>query len=392
MGKTRVTAVSCGGNHTAILVGDKVYSCGYNYYGQLGYTGNGFNTSANITLKDMGITGATAVSCGSNHTAILIGDKVYSCGWNFYGQLGYTGNTGANPTLKDMGITGATAVSCGSNHTAILIGDKVYSCGYNQFGQLGYTGNTGANPKLTDMKVTEAIAFSCGSTYTVVLKRDGTLYLCGKIETTQYNTLTKFDTDVLNINDSGKLTTYLNFIPLSIINISTTLSATSNSPGTINYTSSESSILSINNNSATPHKKGKVIITITQQESGNYLSQSFNFYTYVFTGFSFIGNHNIQPNYVTVPLSNYSINLPNDYNIITLNSNYICMLYEKYIIIYNSNNIIYKTIPYSRLNITKSDIKDVLFINNILYIATNNNIYNFDVSLYYQVSPIMSLL
>jgi alpha-tubulin suppressor-like RCC1 family protein len=69
-----------------------------------------------------GITGATAVSCGYYHTAILAENKVYSCGYNYYGQLGYTANNrtnDANPKLIDMGKTGATAVSCGGYNTAI---------------------------------------------------------------------------------------------------------------------------------------------------------------------------------------------------------------------------------------------------------------------------------
>ena len=168
-----VTAVSCGDNHTIILVDGKVYSCGWNRSGQLGYTAN---NGTNTILTDMGVTGATSVSCGGLHTAVLIGGKVYSCGWNYYGQLGYTANNGT--TLKDMGITGATAVSCGDNHTIILIGDKVYSCGYNYYGQLGYTENNNANPTLTGMGVTGVTAVSCGLYHTIILI-GGKVYSCG---------------------------------------------------------------------------------------------------------------------------------------------------------------------------------------------------------------------
>jgi hypothetical protein len=142
--------VSCGQNHTQILLSDgSVWATGQNSSGQLG-TGNttqqlSFTRVYNPTLNNN--INCTAVSCGSSYTHILLSDgSVWATGRNSNGQLG-TGNTTQqnsfvsvyNPTLNNN--INCIAVSCGHSHTQLLLSDgSVRATGANGSGQLG-TGN-----------------------------------------------------------------------------------------------------------------------------------------------------------------------------------------------------------------------------------------------------------
>jgi len=140
-------AVSCGGIHTAILLNTgKVVTFGYNNYGQLG-NGSDKNEHTPVNVNSGGgytQDNAIAVSCGGSHTAILLDTgKVVTFGDNRGGQLG-NGSTGKEPIPVGVSSGGgytldnAIAVSCGSNHTAILLDTgKVVTFGDNSEGQLG---------------------------------------------------------------------------------------------------------------------------------------------------------------------------------------------------------------------------------------------------------------
>jgi alpha-tubulin suppressor-like RCC1 family protein len=190
----KCTAVSCGSSHTQILLSDgSVRATGYNWNGQLG-TGNTrqqfsfttvYNPIFNNNIK------CTAVSCGANHTQILLSDgSVWATGQNSSGQLG-TGNTTQqlsftrvyNPTLNNN--INCTAVSCGSSYTHILLSDgSVWATGRNSNGQLG-TGNTTQqnsfvsvyNPTLNNN--INCIAVSCGHSHTQLLLSDGSVRATG---------------------------------------------------------------------------------------------------------------------------------------------------------------------------------------------------------------------
>ena len=84
-----------------------------------------------------------------NHClAASIAGKVYSWGFNRYGQLGVGSENNANlPTevdgLDDMGVV---FISCGSEQTAALTADgKVYTFGRGQDARLGHGETSGSN-------------------------------------------------------------------------------------------------------------------------------------------------------------------------------------------------------------------------------------------------------
>ena len=196
-------------NHTHILKNDGTsWTCGYNYYGQLGLG----NTTNRVTF-DQAITNTDdtkSVYCGENYTFILKNNNtLWGCGANVYGQLGL-GDTNNRKTFTQI-ITNTNnieSICCGNNYGFILKNDgTLYGCGYNEHGQLGL-GNTNNKTTFTQITINADNVKSvyCGYGYTFILKNDGTLWGCGANgrgqlglgDTTNRKTFTKV---VTNTND-----------------------------------------------------------------------------------------------------------------------------------------------------------------------------------------------
>ena len=87
-----VKQISCGYYHTVILKNDgSLWSCGWNEDGQLG---TGLDASSSNKKSFTQVTtninnDVKQISCGNNHTFIVKNDDtIWSCGYNYYGQLG----------------------------------------------------------------------------------------------------------------------------------------------------------------------------------------------------------------------------------------------------------------------------------------------------------------
>ena len=194
---TDAEAVSCGGNHTAVIrAGGALWQCGLNNDGELG-TGNTTDVSKFVQSQDASgaISDAEAVACGSFHTAVIrSGGALWQCGNNAYGQLG-TGESGTNVKstkfVQSQGASGAiadaTAVACGQVHTAVIrAGGALWQCGRNNNGQLG-TGESGNSANKSEFvqsqdasgAITDAEAVSCGRNHTAVIRQGGALWQCG---------------------------------------------------------------------------------------------------------------------------------------------------------------------------------------------------------------------
>ena len=191
-----ITAIACGEFHTVFLTNEgKVYSCGNNGSGQLGQSTTTKTPSIISTTTTIGGTPTafndlkiTAIACGREYTVFLTNEgKVYSCGYNSYGQLGRTVDTtnpssvpSIIPTLNSFTIT---AIACGREHTVFLTNDgKVYSCGWNGNGQLGL-GNSTNQPTPQPISTLNSLtisAIACGEYHTVFLTNDGKVYSCGR--------------------------------------------------------------------------------------------------------------------------------------------------------------------------------------------------------------------
>ena len=201
-----VKQVACGDAHTFILKNDgSVWSCGYNYNGQLGLgTSGSSNNKTTFTQVTTNINNdVKQIACGNSYVFILKNDgSVWSCGFNNRGQLGLN-NTNNKTTFTQVTTNinnDVKQIDCGTSHTAILKNDgSVWSCGYNQYGTLGLNNTT---DKYTFTQVTTNInndvkQISCIANEIIILKNDGSVWGCG------YNNYGQ-----LGLGDTTKRTTF----------------------------------------------------------------------------------------------------------------------------------------------------------------------------------------
>jgi alpha-tubulin suppressor-like RCC1 family protein len=227
-----ITAISAGGSFSLFLRSDgKVFACGWNALGQLG-DGTTTNKSTPIEILTTNIGTSlpiTAIDAGDAFSLFLRSDgKVFACGYNGNGELGY-GTTGNKSTpiailTTNIGTTlPITAISGGWNHSLFLRSDgKVFACGWNAYGQLGDGTTTSSSTPIaistTNIGTTFPITAIAGGYYhSLFLRSDGKVFACG-------------------YNDNGRLgdgTTTDRLIPIEIdrTNIGTSLPITAIAAG-----------------------------------------------------------------------------------------------------------------------------------------------------------------
>jgi alpha-tubulin suppressor-like RCC1 family protein len=154
-----------GGDHSLFLTHDgKVYGCGHNGSGQLGKAVSNINpipTQITVTIGSLNIV---QVACGGGASLFLTNNgRVYSCGYNRYGNLGLIDNIWIHDPLITPklvidinGVSFSTIfiskIRASSHETFFITNDgRVFACGYNWHGQLGHTGSNGSydyNPNI----------------------------------------------------------------------------------------------------------------------------------------------------------------------------------------------------------------------------------------------------
>ena len=144
-----IAQISLGGNHSLVLSSnDRIFTWGYNLYGQLGDgTLAVKNTPLEITssFNLIGSETITQISSGGNHSsAISSNGRVFTWGYNLYGQLGDGTTIDKNTPVEittGFNLVGGetiTQVSLGNNHSiAISSTGRIFTWGYNNNGQLG---------------------------------------------------------------------------------------------------------------------------------------------------------------------------------------------------------------------------------------------------------------
>jgi alpha-tubulin suppressor-like RCC1 family protein len=148
-GVTDATQVAAGDRHScAVLSNGRVDCWGDNEEGQLGDGGGGGGAYSPAPVEAKGLTDATHVAVGNNHScAVLSSGHVYCWGDNEEGQLGYGRNPEGCEESADVcdetphevsGINSATQIAAGGSDSCALLSSGHVDCwGANQSGQLG---------------------------------------------------------------------------------------------------------------------------------------------------------------------------------------------------------------------------------------------------------------
>jgi alpha-tubulin suppressor-like RCC1 family protein len=148
---TDVTAVAANNDHAcAITTGGTVKCWGYNALGELG-DGTTANSPTPVVVN--GISGAVAIAVGSFYSCALIGGaglfaggSIRCWGSNSIGQLGDGTTVDSSLPVHVAGITTATAIAAGEDHTCAVLASQAVVCwGNNASGQLGNGGTTSSS-------------------------------------------------------------------------------------------------------------------------------------------------------------------------------------------------------------------------------------------------------
>jgi len=148
------TQIGTAGDQTCALLSNGHVDCwGSNVDGELG---DGTTLNAEVPVAVSGITDATQITAGLFQTcALLSGGGVDCWGDNAYGELGIGTTTGPETCENEVepcsktsvpvsGLTHATQISSGGDHTcALLSGGSIDCWGQNEYGELGNGTNTG---------------------------------------------------------------------------------------------------------------------------------------------------------------------------------------------------------------------------------------------------------
>jgi alpha-tubulin suppressor-like RCC1 family protein len=154
-----------------------LYSCGENASGQLCLS-NRINKS---TPTQAGLSNWEKIQAGRKNVCLInfLGE-LYSCGDNYYGELGLNlASSGANKsTFTQIGSsTNWSDVSCGQSHClAINLLGQLYSWGYNNYGQLGFNDIINRSSITQVGTDTDWETVACGMYTSFAIKTNGTLY------------------------------------------------------------------------------------------------------------------------------------------------------------------------------------------------------------------------
>ena len=215
-------------NHSLVLNNDgRVYSFGWNQYGQLGHVGTSRDDVT--TPTESNISNITAISAGKGHSMVLRNDgKVYSFGGNDFGQLGLD-NRDNRLVPTQININNIIAISAGGFHSLVLTEDgKVYSFGRNNYCQLGfddkakrsvptkipniYTTGSGYYEDRIKVSNYKIKAISAGRNHNLLLSEDGKVYSFGDNSKGQLGRYTEY-----TVNGNGRLAAEPTIIDVSAI-------------------------------------------------------------------------------------------------------------------------------------------------------------------------------
>ena len=204
----------------------KVYTWGYNLFGQLG-NGTDENSNIPICISDIlgnVLNGKKVIEIQCSNTMIAIDDKgkLYVWGYNDYGQLGNGTTEDSNipiciSDIPGNALNGKKVIEMQSGDTMVALDDegKLYTWGSNYFGQLGNGTNENSSVPISISDIPGSvlngkriIEIQTGSTM-VVLDAEGKLYAWGDNRYGQLlNGITEDSNEPICITDNRKSELY----------------------------------------------------------------------------------------------------------------------------------------------------------------------------------------
>ncbi|KAL6771439.1 UVR8 [Auxenochlorella protothecoides x Auxenochlorella symbiontica] len=183
-----VRQVSCGGEHSlAVVEGGQLYVWGWGKYGNLGL-GNELDHRLPVHVEVPGAPTITTACCGWRHTAAVDAEgRLYTWGWNKYGQLGLGNHENqSRPSLVSSLSTSAVhSVSGGWRHTLVIAGPQheVFAWGWNRFGQLGLDGIQDCSRPCRirgELEGCSVRSVQAGWRHSIAVTREGEVYVWGR--------------------------------------------------------------------------------------------------------------------------------------------------------------------------------------------------------------------
>ncbi len=183
VGVTGATDVAAGDDHTSAIVGGGGVKCwGLNVHGELGdgIIPVGTNPYSLTAVDVVGVSGATHIAAGTNHTCAIVGGGRVKCwGWDGAGDLGDGGGVPSSTAVDVIGLTGATQISAGGDHTCVLVAGIVKCWGANDQGQLGNGAISNSSIPVDATGVTGATQISAGDRHTCAVLAAGAVKCWG---------------------------------------------------------------------------------------------------------------------------------------------------------------------------------------------------------------------
>ena len=177
-----IVSLSAGGYHSCAVTGSGEVKCwGSNGNGQIGSDWVDLST---IPLTVTGLSeAAAAVSCGRNHTCVLLSSGGVACfGRNSNGELGDGTHVESPDPVAVTGLSsGVTDLQAGNYHNCVLTAGGGMKCwGWNQSGQLG-NGTTEDSTTPVDVAGLSSgvSAISVGSGHTCAMRTSGEILCWG---------------------------------------------------------------------------------------------------------------------------------------------------------------------------------------------------------------------
>ena len=138
-----VVDIKCGYFHTLVLTSTQdVYSCGDNFYGQLGRESE--RDICTFLKKIPNLLEIRRIECGYDHSMCIDNNNAFIVfGCNSFGQLGMSGRNKKRPIKHPLfsSILQVIDISSGGMHSFIKLStDSVFAFGNNTYSQLGKSG------------------------------------------------------------------------------------------------------------------------------------------------------------------------------------------------------------------------------------------------------------